>query len=138
MIASHDAAASRNIVVTAASSSRPIPRSIASAPASATNPNNIGRLESRICPGANSPAPSRNSSPVEITPTRIRGYAGTSTKPSEASTPRCAGVEDLVTRAHVPARGAHVIAHVRSDRDDHAVGTVAFGALHHHDRIGAI
>ena len=29
--------------------------------------------------------------PVEITPTRARGYTGTRAKPSEASTPRCAG-----------------------------------------------
>ena len=70
--------------MTAASSSRPMPRSTGSAPASATSASSIGRFESRICPGASSTGPSRSSSPVEITPTRARGYAGTSVEAERA------------------------------------------------------
>ena len=43
----------------------------------ATSARSIGRLESRISPGASSTGPSRSSSPVDSTPTRARGTADT-------------------------------------------------------------
>jgi hypothetical protein len=61
-------------------------------PASAAMASNVGRLLSRIWPGRNAPGPDTSSSPVDMTPTRGRGWARTSATPSEASTPTRPGV----------------------------------------------
>ena len=87
----------------AASSSGTWPRSTGSHPAWATRASSVGRLLSRICPGRSGSAPVTSSSPVEITPTRGRGWATTSATPSDASTPT-AGGRHLVADAEHHAR----------------------------------
>ena len=61
-----------------------------------------------------------------------------------ASTPRCAGVstvpglEHPLARLEVAARGPHVVAGARGRDDRDPSSPSAFGALDHHDRVGAV
>ena len=128
-----------------ASSSRAMPRSTGSHAGSASSASSIGRFESRILPGRERDRSPRSSSPVESTPTRGRGYAGT--------------VADAEAREHAEVRRAEHACPARTPRrrprgrrrrartwsparrrvrDEHAVVAVALGALDHHDRVGAV
>ena len=127
-----------------ASSSCAEPRSTASAPAPASCASSIGRLESRILPGASGPD-STSSSPVESTPTRARGIrAARGGRRCVASTPMRAAVEHR-RRARTPRRrprgrrrrGARAAGLDLQGHED-AVVAVARGALDHHDRVGTV
>ena len=127
-----------------ASSSPAMPRSTASQPASRERARSMGRLESRIRPGASGSGSSTatSSSPVESTPTRARRVTRTRATPMLASTPRWAGPEQRPGREHrragdqVAARRPHMVAGRGDGPHQHAVA-VAGGAFHHHDRVGA-
>ena len=129
--------------MTAASSSRPMPRSTAVAPASVTSASSIGRLESRICPGASSTGTFPQLVAGGDHPdarTRVRRDLGQAERAEHAEvrgTEHGARVEHGVALVEVAAGGAHVQPRLDLHRDPHAVGAVARGRLHHHDGVGA-
>ena len=142
-IASHSAAAARRTRSSSASSSRTVPRSITSHPASASNPASIVRLLSRIWPGASGEPSSTSSSPVDSTATVARGYTLTVralTLANTAGDRRAdlgAGREQQVARLDVVAGGSHRRSRSHGPRQANTVGGEQLAVLDHHDRIGA-